>query len=136
MVARGVRNRALRAHASSDRLYSELIRYDDHCPILFVCVVVGRSCCFDWPLDLIDKTQAAELKPLADMILIGIGGACTVLMLIGITPAIITYTLDLRRFRARAGSDRDSVPATEQSQHPTRIEDGLGFPPTFAQPGL
>jgi hypothetical protein len=29
MVARGVRSRALRAHPSSDRLYSALVRYDD-----------------------------------------------------------------------------------------------------------
>jgi hypothetical protein len=30
MVARGVRSRALRAHPFCDRLYSALVRYDDH----------------------------------------------------------------------------------------------------------
>lgn len=83
---------------------------------LFVMAIIGIKVSVDWPLDLLERSQADALKPIANGLILYAGANNTLIMITMFAPALIAYALDVRRYHAgRFGADQ------------TASDDGLSF---------
>jgi hypothetical protein len=84
---------------------------------LFVLAIIGIKVSVDWPLELLESSQADALRPIANGVILYAGANNTLVMIAMFAPALIAYVLDVRRYRAgRFGADQ-----------PAKIDDGLSF---------
>jgi hypothetical protein len=84
---------------------------------LFVLAIIGIKVSVDWPLELLERSQADALKPVANGIILNAGANNTLIMITMFAPALIAYVLDVRRYRAgRFGADQTA-----------EADDGLSF---------
>jgi hypothetical protein len=64
---------------------------------LFVLATIGIKVSVDWPLELLERSQADALKPVANGIILYAGANNTLIMITMFAPALIAYVLDVRR---------------------------------------
>jgi hypothetical protein len=84
---------------------------------LFVLSIIGMKVSVDWPLDLLERSQAEALKPIANGLVLYAGANNTLIMIVMFAPALIAYVLDVRRYQAlRSGADQTA-----------KVDDGLSF---------
>jgi hypothetical protein len=92
---------------------------------MLIITVINVRVLLDWPLTLIEKSQAAVLAPLMNMMVFDVAGGSTLIMLCLFIPAITAYILDVNKYRAlrKAGT---SKPTTD---------DGLSLAPLSSLAG-
>ena len=84
---------------------------------LFVLAIIGIKVSVDWPLDLLERSQADALKPVANGIILYASANHTLIMITMFAPALIAYVLDVRRYRVgRFAADQTA-----------KVDDGLSF---------
>lgn len=84
---------------------------------LFVLSIIGIKVSVDWPLDLLERSQAEALKPIANGLILYAAANNTLIMIVMFAPALIAYVLDVQRYHAlRSGADQTA-----------KADDGLSF---------
>ena len=84
---------------------------------LFVLAIIGIKVSVDWPLELLETSQADALRPVANGVILYAGANNTLVMIAMFAPPLIAYVLDVRRYRAgRFGANQTA-----------KIDDGLSF---------
>jgi hypothetical protein len=84
---------------------------------LFVLAIIGIKVSVDWPLELLETSQADALRPVANGVILYAGANNTLVMIAMFAPPLIAYVLDVRRYRARRfGADQTA-----------KVDDGLSF---------
>lgn len=97
---------------------------------ILVTAVVGTRVMFDWTLGLVEESQAVALKPLADAVVLDVGGGSTLVTILGFGPAVVSYLLDVRRFRASRNIARPhNIPEATDKEKMSVADDGLSFAP-------
>jgi hypothetical protein len=86
--------------------------------ILFVLSIIGMKVSVDWPLDLLERSQAEALKPIANGLVLYAGANNTLIMIVMFAPALIAYLLDVRRYQALRSGAADQT---------AKVDDGLSF---------
>jgi hypothetical protein len=69
---------------------------------MLIITVVNVRVLLDWPLTLIEKSQAAILSQLMNIMVFDVAGGSTLILLCLFAPAILAYILDVSRYRALA----------------------------------
>ena len=89
---------------------------------LFVLAIIGIKVSVDWPLELLETSQADALRPVANGVILYAGANNTLVMITMFAPPLIAYVLDVRRYRAgRFGADQ-----TAKSRRWPFIHDRVG----------
>jgi hypothetical protein len=70
------------------------------CSAIFVMGVILTKAIVEWPLTIIDQSQAAGLRPLADVLTLQFGATGTMIILSAFAPAVTAWSIDVRRFRS------------------------------------
>jgi hypothetical protein len=84
---------------------------------LFVLAIIGIMVSVDWPLDLLERSQAEALNPVANGLILYAGANNTLIIIVMFAPALIAYVLDVRRYHdLRIGADQTA-----------KADDGLSF---------
>jgi hypothetical protein len=80
---------------------------------MLIITVINVRVLLDWPLRLVEKSHAAVLAPLMNMMVFDLAGGSTLIMLCLFLPAIIAYVLDVNRYRASQFQETAKVPTAD-----------------------
>jgi hypothetical protein len=93
---------------------------------MLIITVINVRVLLDWPLTLVEKSQADILSPLTNTMVLDVAAGSTLILLCLFFPAFISYILDVHRYRAsRAWSESSKAHSAKKED----VDDGLSLAP-------
>jgi hypothetical protein len=103
---------------------------------LLVLAVLVAKVLHDWALTLIHSTQAAAMRPMADITVFDTAAGNSLLLLSVFTPAVLAYVLDVRCYRRRMAIHLPPARTDRAGSATTVQDDELSLAPSSKIAGI